>query len=457
MNADQGGMAMGEGPQNPEETVKAALPQLPQLLLPYQKGAISNPARFTWNCWSRQTGKSFTGALRRILRGMDRRKNQIFLSAGERQSRELMMKAQQHIRVMQLAFDYREDQFFEGTEFKQLEIGLPAFGIRIIGLPANPNTSRGFTGDVLLDEFALHGHDREIWAAMFPTLLRGAGELDVWSTPKGRSNLFYSLRVNPEFDCNTLTIDNAIADGLKVDREKLRRAMGDDQLWRQEFLCEFVDELAAFLTFEMIQECEDQKLPRELDLEALKEHKGDVVVGVDVGRVRDLTVIWAFDVVGSQLISRGLLELAATPFRTQFETLSTVLGNRCIRRCCIDSTGLGMQLAEELVERFGAHLVEACTFTAPFKSEIAGGLRVKVEDKNIHIPVCPEIRNDLHSVRKSVTTAGNVRLEAPREDGSHADRFYAAALAVHAASDFGGPPEAMFGPDLPFTRPGVAW
>lgn len=34
---------------------------------------------------------------------------------------------------------------------------------RIIGLPANPETARGFTGDVLLDEFAMHAFDREIW------------------------------------------------------------------------------------------------------------------------------------------------------------------------------------------------------------------------------------------------------------------------------------------------------
>ena len=53
--------------------------------------------------------------------------------------------------------------------------GKPTCG-RIIGLPADPQTARGFTGDVLLDEFAMHAFDREIWAAMFPTAHRGRSD-----------------------------------------------------------------------------------------------------------------------------------------------------------------------------------------------------------------------------------------------------------------------------------------
>lgn len=431
---------------------------LQNLLHPYQRRAVENPARFTWNDWSRQIGKSLGFSLRRIMRGMERRRNQIFLSAGERQSRELMMKAQQHIKVMKLSFEYHDHEFFEGTTFKQLEIGLPKFGIRIIGLPANPNTARGFTGDVLLDEFALHQHDREIWAAVFPTVMRGGGELDICSTPKGRQNMFYRLKDNDAFDHSIVTIHDAVAEGLDVDVEELRRALGDDELWQQEFLCEFLDETTAFLTYEMIGACEDPQLPRELDLTELAKLKGDVVVGVDIGRKHDLTVIWAFQVVGKELCSCGLIELQNTRFQTQFEVISDVVSCRCVRRCCIDSTGLGMMLAERVQERFGKHRIEACIFTPALKSEIAGQLRVKFDDTNIRIPVATDIRNDLHSIRKTVTTAGNVRFEAPREDGSHADRFYAAALAAHAAADSAGPVEAMFGAAMAGKlRRGRAW
>ena len=207
-------------------------------LLSYQREDVECDARFRWNCWARQTGKSFTKSLRRILRGLKRRRTQIFLSAGERQSRELMEKVRQHCQALKIANDYYDNRFFRDLSIKQLEVVLPG-GVRIIGLPANPQTARGFTGDVFLDEFAMHAFDRDIWAAMFPTVLRGAGELDIASTPKGKSNVFYQLRGNDLFSTSTLNLPAAIEQGLEVDADEMRRAMDDEMLYRQEFLCEF--------------------------------------------------------------------------------------------------------------------------------------------------------------------------------------------------------------------------
>lgn len=414
------------------------------LLMPYQKRHVANPARFTWINWSRQTGKSFASTLRRILRGMQRRRNQIFLSAGERQSRELMMKAKQHLEAMQLAITLTEieaDDPLDGTKYKGLEITLPdPFGIRIIGLPANPATARGLTGDLLLDEFAMHKDDRGIWAAAFPSILRNEGEIDVCSTPKGRQNVFYRLRTNTRFHQSTLTIDDAIADGLDVDRDELFEAMGDEELFRQEFLCEFVDEATAFLTYDLIGECECPTLSTSLDVEALAERKkGDVVLGWDVARKRNLSVIWAFEVESTLLRSLGMIEVCDVPYHVQFETASNLLRAPCVRKLCVDSTGLGNQLAESLVLAFGEGRVEACNFSSAFKEQAAHAMRNRFTDKLIAIPVSEAIRNDLHSVRKTVTAAGNIRLDAPETDGSHADRFWACALACHAASENTGP------------------
>jgi phage FluMu gp28-like protein len=409
-----------------------------RVMLPYQRRAIMSEARFRWSCWSRQVGKSFTGGFRRIIRGIARRRDQLFLSAGMRQSRELMIKAQQHCRALDILFRARETRkgVFDGATYNQLEIELPQAGIRIIGLPANPDTARGFTGDVFLDEFAVHEHDREIWGAMFPSVSRGGGEIDVASTPRGRQNKFYELLDNDSFAHDTITIDDALAQGLRdVDRDELHRAMGDEMLYRQEFLCEFVDEATAFLTLEMIQGCEDDRLPRYLDIDELTKQRGDVLVGVDVGRHHDLTVIWAIEAVGGQLWTRGLIEMQNRPFAEQRDVLCRILDCRCVRKVGVDATGLGMQLAEELTDRYGEHRVEGHTFTANLKEEMAGKLRVKIEAGALRIPPAREIRNDLHSVEKSATLDGHIRLRATRQEGSHADRFWAVALAVYAAAE----------------------
>ncbi len=455
-------------------------------LLPYQLADLRCDARFRWCCWSRQTGKSFTKSLRRILRGLCRRRTQVFLSAGERQSRELMLKARQHCQALKIATDYHDDQAFAGTCFKQLELVLPNH-IRIIGLPANPQTARGFTGDVLLDEFAMHADDRDIWAAMFPTLLRGEGELDVASTPKGCGNVFYRLRDNPLFSHSTVTLPDAIAAGLPVDLEQVRRSMADEQLFRQEFLCEFLDESTAFLTWERIVGCEDESLAKRTTVRDLAERGQELFIGVDIGRHHDLTVIWVLtrhdcnqeDLAASTqqseignrkpltpvggvkggsaiLMTRAVFELSCAPFRAQSALLSELLSLRCVRRCCVDAGGLGMQLAESAVEDFGAHRVEPVTFTAALKSELAGALRIAVEERRIRIPPDEAIRNDWHSLERSVSAGGYLRFEASRTDGSHADRFWAAALALHAAGAGAARVESLPTDRLAYARTG-AW
>jgi len=426
-------------------------------LLSYQEADVRSEARFRWCCWSRQVGKSFTKSLRRLLRGLLRRRTQIFLSAGERQSRELMMKAQQHCRALNLAASFHGDRFFAGTSYKQLTLELPN-RVRIIGLPANPQTVRGFTGDVLLDEFAMHRDDREIWAAVFPTSLRGDGEIDIASTPKGRDNMFALLRDNPQFEHSTVTLDDAVAAGLEVDREQIRMSVHDDEIYRQEFGCEFLDESSAFLTYEQIGRIEDPELTSGFNPAALQRCPGDLYCGVDVGRVRDLTVMWVFELCDGVLVTRAVRESVNEPFRAQSEALHGVLGLRRLRRCCIDAGGIGMAMAEAAVEAFGSSRVEPVTLTASIKDQLATRLRLRVQDVTLRIPCEPAIRNDWHSVRRSITAVGPARYDSSRAEGSHADRFWAACLAIRAAdtgAGAGGEVGVMQAGTLRYARKGI--
>lgn len=410
-------------------TVEPAIP-----LLPYQRADVESAARFSWCCWSRQIGKSFTKSLRRILRGLMRRRDQVFLSAGERQSRELMRRAWQHCQALRIAAELRAG----GAEASSLssaplELRLPN-GVRVIGLPANPQTIRGFSGDVFLDEFTMHRDDRAIWAAVFPTILRGGGELDVASTPKGPANVFARLRANAEFAHSTVTLYDAIAQGLALDAEQIRRSMDDDALFRQEFLCEFVEEAGALLTFEQIAACEDGRLDRDLNWGALRSRTGGVFAGIDIGRRRDLTVLWVLAREDDNLMTLGVVELRQAPFRRQYELLARLMHEPAVVRCCVDATGVGLTMAEAAQEDFGARRVEAVIFTPATKDRMATALKRRIEDRSIRVPVDEAIRCDLHSVRLDVTHGGGGRYVVGSGGDSHADRFWALALAVRAAS-----------------------
>ena len=72
-------------------------------------------------------------------------------------------------------------------------------------------------------------------------------------------------------------------------------------------------------------------------------------------------------------------------------------------------------------------------FTNKSKEEMAFNLRTNFEDKSVFIPTDHDIREDLHSIRRVATKAGNIRFDAETaEVNGHADRFWALALALIA-------------------------
>ncbi len=85
------------------------------------------------------------------------------------------------------------------------------------------------------------------------------------------------------------------------------------------------------------------------------------------------------------------------------------------------------------MERFGTYRIELVTFTSRVKEALAYPVRGAMEDRKVRIPYDPEIRADLRSVTKQTTAAGNIRFTAERTQDGHADRFWALALAIHAA------------------------
>ena len=424
-------------------------------LLPYQAAAVNRAVRLTWTNWARQTGKSTTFALRRIVRAVRRGRLQVLLSARERQSRELMAKVANLCGDLGASCHVREARESLGS-VRKLEARLAGM-LRLVALPANPMTARGYSGDLLLDEFSMHRDDGAIWAALFPSLLRGSGELDVASTPRGRKNAFHRLLSNALFTHETMSVHEAIERGLAIDVESLRESMDDPVAFRQEFECEFVDEATAFIPHELITRCQDASVAKRPDEARLGTREAAIYVGVDVGRVRDLTVIWIWEAAaGGLYVTRGVIELAGAPFAVQRAELERLLGRPAVRRCAIDRTGLGAQLAEELAARFGEQRVEAVNFTAEVKSEMAGRLRVLAERAMLRIPVDEAIRRDWHSLARIVTTAGNVRFEADRGSGGHSDRFWAAALGLQAARRPGGVIEYVGAGAFAFGREG-AW
>jgi phage FluMu gp28-like protein len=160
--------------------------------------------------------------------------------------------------------------------------------------------------------------------------------------------------------------------------------------------------------------------------------------GFDVGRIHDRSVLWVVQRVGDVLWTRCLKVLGDATFSAQEQLLDRLMQGRRVKRLCIDSTGIGYMLAEQLKQRHH-HRVETVSFSAPVKSELAMPLVRLFQERLVRIPADAAVREDLHKVRRMVTAAHNVRLAAPRDPDGHADRFWALALACHAAEQIRSP------------------
>lgn len=321
-----------------------------------------------------------------------------------------------------------------------------ANGTKIHALSSNPKGFRSKGGKVVLDEFAFHNNPEELWKAARPCVTWGY-PLRILSTHNGKNCLYYKFidQVNKKqlnWSLHKTPIQLAVAEGL-VDKIYQRQTTKEEQeewlknerdncfdeyTWLQEYCCIAVDEACAFLPYDLITTCEMNDI-----LKPLSEIQNDIYVGMDIGRRKDLTVIWVLEKFENILYTRAVIELLKIKFQKQAEILYEVLSLRNFRRSCIDATGIGMQLSEDAQTKFGKFRVEQIMFTNKIKEELAYTTRTNFENKTVFIPKEHNIREDLHSVRRITTTANNIRFDADHSENGHADRFWALSLALHAA------------------------
>ncbi len=406
---------------------------LKEILMPYQLKWVEDTSRFKIGLWSRQTGKSFATACEAVCdcaaSPQDTTNLWVVLSAGERQALEWMEKAKKWSAAVKATVDgYDEIRGSANALLSRAEIRY-ANGARIVAIPANPDTARGYSANLVLDEFAIHEKPFDIWAAIYPSItnpLSGEKRLRIVSTPKGRGNKFADLwEHNEKYSKHKVTIEDAVRMGLPVNLEELRAGVDDPDIWAQEYMCEFIDNSSVLLPYELIGKCESETIADD--------NASPVYVGMDIGRQKDLSVIVTAVKLGDVLAVTEVTELKRMPFNDQLEILLSKCSASRVQRVCIDSTGIGAMLAEEAVRKGGGKY-EGVVFNVATKGEMYSLLRRKFEERSVRIPVSRDFREDLHAVQRIVSTGGNVTYSAPRNADGHSDRAAALALCCRAAN-----------------------
>lgn len=420
-----------------------------EVFLKYQQDWINDKSPLKIWKKARQIGFSFCSTFRAVTDMIRHKTLWVALSAGQRQSNELAHKAKEHIEaIAQIEQAARGAEFVEsestgvfeqmmrpdgimvGVELTQSVIHLPSNKSRMIFLPANPDTARGYTGNILADEFAFHKDAKAIYAAIYPSITRGYS-IEIGSTCRGESGMFYELCEKENgFSKHCTTIYDAVEQGLNADVAKLREGCPDDDIWDQEYCCKFISDATSWITWAQIQAAESTFASVDLPFGFIP--IGELYLGVDIGRKKDLTVIYLLEKVLGVFWTRAIVRLRATPFAEQRAKIDWFMNNLPIRRLCQDATGIGMQMAEELQLKYGAYRVEAVTFTAPVKEDLAVRAKRNFEDSTVRIPDDRNLRGAIHAVRKIPTAANNFRFDADRTEAGHADEFWALSLAMLA-------------------------
>jgi len=405
-------------------------------LYPYQRKWFLDRPRFKIGMFSRQTGKTFTTGLEIVDDGyvaaaQGRRSPWVILSRGERQAREAINEAiKPHAKAYGLVFEEKEFDWHGGSgTYKAMEVILP-HGNSILALPANPDTARGFSRNVFLDEFAIHKDSKEIWGALFPVISKG-WNIRVTSTPKGKNNKFYELMTanDQTWSRHIVDIYKAVADGLPRDIDELRAGLADDDLWAQEFELKWLDEASAWLSYDLINSVED-----EFAGDPSRYEGNPCFVGRDIGRRRDLHVIWVWEKVGDVLWCREMIIQKGATFLEMDMAFDEVMRKYRVARACIDQTGMGEKVVEDAQRRYGS-VIEGVLFTGPNKLVMATAGKDAFEDRKVRIPEGNlALRSDLHKLRKVSSATGAPRFVADRDD-DHADRTWAAFLGIHAADE----------------------
>lgn len=406
-------------------------------LYPYQQRWFLDRARFKAGMFSRQSGKTFTTTLEVTddcfaAAAEGRRQRWVILSRGERQAREAMDEGiKRHAQAYGVAINALEyDWQGQEASYRALEVELP-HGSRITALPANPDTARGFSANVFLDEFAFHAKSREIWKALFPVISAGH-KLRVVSTPNGKGNKFYEIMTGDDGTWSRHVVDiyQAVADGLPRDIDELRAGIADADAWAQEYECQWLDEATAWLPYDLIFSVEHALAGKPEFYTG-----GPCYIGNDIAAGGgDLWVAWVLEKVGDVLWTREIVELRRASFAEQDAVMDALFDKYRVVKLTKDQTGMGEKPVEDAIRRYGRSRVTGIHFTMPSKLGLATQGKAKFEDRLIRIPEGDQpLRGDLHSLIKIVGETGSVRFVAPREGGSHADRTWACFLAIDGA------------------------
>lgn len=461
----------------------------PLVLDEWQNQFITSTKQFISILKSRRTGFSFATALKGLSKALDfgrtKYKKQ-FVSYNESDALEKIRYAVEFYDSIPTK-NKKKCVMKNKSELEFLDANGKTTS-RLISMPCRP--PRGNGGDISLDEMAIYSPkmSRQVYTGALYVISRG-GCIEVGSTPLGCIGMFYDICMNrqryPGYQrfnvpwwlskALCVNVDEARINAPSMNTaERVERyatptlknifqnAVLED--FQQECECYFVDTAESYITLEEIyqntpgmNEFDDNiDFSKELESEeALKyfgkeiqiyktidemclanydeEKDGQLYLGYDVAKHRDATSIFVLGKLSGIKKVFGYEELRAKDFEFQLDCVKKLMQHLPIQRICLDSTGMGAPLAEQLYKKY-PQKVEGINFTLQTKETMAQNIKIGLQRKEFLLPNDKNLHHQIHSIKRMASTGGHFRYDADRDENGHADSFWSFALANLAAT-----------------------
>ncbi|MFZ5653181.1 MAG: terminase large subunit domain-containing protein [Pseudomonadota bacterium] len=475
-----------------------------EVLLPYQRAWVADPAPLKIAEKSRRTGLTWAEAADAALTAGAARSaggcNHFYIGSNKEMAQEFIEAvAMWALAFHQAAGEIREEVIADEDRDILTYVVRFASGFKVQALSSNPKNLRGMQGNVTIDEAAFHERLAEVLKAALALTMWGA-KVRLISTHNGVDNLFAEL-INDsragrkDYSVHRITLDDACAQGLyrricQITRQPwtpereadwvkgLLKNTASTEDAQEEYYCVPKRGGGAYLSRALVEArmvpapvlrytgsaefntwpehlreaeirdwCARHLLPLLEQLDPARRH----ALGEDFARSGDLTVL-APMAVETNLVRRVpfIVELRNVPFRQQ-EQILYYLCDRLPRLCKakLDARGNGQYLAEQARFRYGADTVDEVMLSQGWYLEHMPKFRAAFEDGLIEIPRDDAVAGDLRAIQvvRGIPRIpdGNTQSQGEQRHGDAAVALclaYAASFEDAVVLDFTPAPRA---------------
>lgn len=271
---------------------------------------------------------------------------------------------------------------------------------------------------VVLDEFSVQ--KREVWDEVVQPIMRANPDAWCWFlfTPRGKNHAFEVFQYGKEerdgewksWEMDIYT--SGIFEKQQIDNLKTTSL---EQTFNQEYLCQFLEgEGSVFRGVKDVMTATPEK----------PNTKHIYVMGVDLAKVQDYTVIVVYDRKTNKQVYQNRFQTIEWPFqKKRIIDISRHYNNALT---VVDATGLGDPIADDLM-RAGVP-VEPYKITPQTKKDMIEKLSIWIEQGKIEMLPIEETGFEFDNFSYDISITGKVRYHAI--EGFHDDIVIAHGLAV---------------------------